>query len=82
MTMPAMKSVKSSNVAAIGYERATCKLLVQFKSGSIYEYGLVTKPIYDNLMKAESIGSFIQRHLVRSKNHPCKLVIEGGKKHG
>lgn len=83
MTMPAMKSVKSSNVMAVGYDADLYKLYVQFKNGKTYEYGLVSQPIYENLMKAESIGSFVQRHLVRSENHPCKMVVdEGGKKHG
>jgi hypothetical protein len=55
-----MKPVKSSNIAAIGYENGT--LAVRFMGskttpeGSLYHYPGVTQAHYDKLMKSESLG--------------------------
>jgi KTSC domain len=50
--------VESSNLASVGYDEATKTLEIQFHSGGIYEYDDVEKEIYDDLMKAESKGSY------------------------
>lgn len=76
-----MKPVKSSNVESVGYDPDLYKLFVKFRSGKTYEYGNVSAPIYENMMKApSSVGKFVQQHLVRNILHPCKVVEEGGKK--
>jgi KTSC domain len=50
--------VESSNLASVGYDESTKTLEIQFHSGGIYEYDDVKKEIYDDLMKAESKGSY------------------------
>jgi KTSC domain len=50
--------VESSNLASVGYDESTKTLEIQFHSGGIYEYDDVEKEIYDDLMKAESKGSY------------------------
>lgn len=55
-----MKPVKSSNIAAIGYENGT--LAVHFvgsknnPAGSVYHYDGVKKEHYDKLMASDSLG--------------------------
>lgn len=72
-----MKPVKSSNIAAIGYENGT--LAVHFvgsknnPAGSVYHYDGVTKVHYDKLMASESLGigfSYIIRGVFKGVLQP------------
>lgn len=58
-----MKTVKSSQVAAHGYDPLTQTLAVQFNSGGVYHYSGVPQDTADALAKAESVGSFIGKHI-------------------
>lgn len=53
--------VKSSFLAAIGYNAETQTLEVEFKSGRIYQYLQVWPETYRKLMEGESIGTFYSR---------------------
>lgn len=46
------KKVKSSTIEAIGYDKKTKTLEVEFKSSGVYQYFKVDQLIYDNLIKA------------------------------
>jgi hypothetical protein len=59
--MPEMHYVDSSNVEAVGYESEAQELHVQFLSGAYYIYHGVPREIYDDLLAAPSIGSFLNR---------------------
>lgn len=61
--------VKSSNVVSVGYENNT--LYVQYKSG-MYSYSNVDKTVYENLLKAESKGKFMNSE-VKNKYSYKKL---------
>jgi len=50
---------KASHVAEIGYDSATQKLEVAFTSGAAYEYFKVPQSLYDEFVKADSLGSFV-----------------------
>jgi hypothetical protein len=52
-------AVKSSNVAAVGYDGFTQTLEVEFKSGGIYRYHDVPSYVHDQLMQADSKGHFV-----------------------
>lgn len=52
--------VQSSNIAEIGYDEQTETLDVLFHNGRVYRYVQVSKPEYDALMGAESIGKHFQ----------------------
>jgi len=56
-----MKLLKviSSSVDSIGYKNGI--LEVQFKNGECYIYSRVPKKIYNQLMKADSIGTFLNK---------------------
>jgi hypothetical protein len=56
-----MKSLKSSNLKAAGFENGT--LVVEFKKGSTWAYKGVPQETYDQLMAAESAGSFFHRNI-------------------
>lgn len=49
-------SVNSSTIEAIGYDTASEKLSVKFKSGDIYEYLNVPHYVYQAVIESDSIG--------------------------
>lgn len=60
-----LSPVKSSNVAAIGYDAGTERFGVQFKSGATYHYSGVAQKVADEIMSAESVGSAVHARLVK-----------------
>ena len=58
-----MKSVKSSNIDAIGYDVDTKTLHVAFKNGTRYTYGDVDADKHAALMKADTIGGHFNAHI-------------------
>lgn len=68
-----MTPVVSSNLSAIGYDAQTKILRVRFKSGGLYEYQNVSPELHSALMRAESKGGFLAKH-VKSIGHPCRKV--------
>ena len=58
-----MDSVESSFVDSVGYDELGKRLVVRFKSGSIYEYLNVHKDIYLGFMEHESKGRFYSKHI-------------------
>ncbi len=55
-------SVSSSNLVSVGYDAETMILEVEFNSG-IYQYFDVPEYIYDELMTASSLGSYIHQNI-------------------
>jgi hypothetical protein len=56
--------VQSSNIAAVGYDQVTSTLHVQFKGKEkVYSYVDVLQETFDQMMTADSIGSFYARHI-------------------
>lgn len=53
-----LKPVKSSNLKAIGYNPTTQTLRVLYNTERAYDYFGVEPTVYENLMKAESVGKF------------------------
>jgi hypothetical protein len=58
MNIPKMTAVQSSNIAAIGHDRETSELHVQFKNGATYVYRNVGRGFYDRMLEAASPGKF------------------------
>lgn len=65
----ALQPVVSGNLKAVGYDKASQTLDVQFSSGRIYRYSGVSPSVHQELIAAESIGSYFARN-VRNK-FPC-----------
>jgi len=57
------KVVNSSVIRAIGYDRATNVLEVEFHSGRIYQYFMVPANVHETLLLADSIGNFFNREI-------------------
>jgi hypothetical protein len=69
----ALNPVKSSSVAAVGYDRAGLRFGVQFKSGATYHYGDVDAKTAEAILAAESVGSAVSQHLVKSQRPFVRL---------
>jgi hypothetical protein len=50
--------VLSNQLASIGYDSATCILEVEFQKGGVYRYSGISADTYEQLITAESIGTF------------------------
>ena len=59
-----IKEVKSSNVHGYHYDPANQMLHIKFKTGKTYAYGGVPQAAVDNLVKADSFGSHVARHII------------------
>ena len=70
--------VKSSNVKSIGFDLEAKTLEIEFKSGGIYKYYGISAEIYNSLMTAPSIGSYLQANIVRG-GFECRKVGDAGK---
>lgn len=55
--------VSSSNVVSVGYDQNTMTLEVEFKDGALYQYFDVPVAVYEELVQASSIGSFLHAHI-------------------
>ena len=58
-----IKSVRSRDLALIGYDIATSILEVVFRAGGVYRYQGVPESVYHGLMAAPSHGAFFQKHI-------------------
>ena len=56
-------SVASSNVRSMGYDPQTQTLEVEFMSGTIYQYYGVPENMYDQMMKEQSKGRFLNAYI-------------------
>ncbi len=56
-------SVKSSNLASIGYDAENEILELEFKHGGIYQYFDVSESVYEELMNADSHGKYFSANI-------------------
>lgn len=61
-----MQSVQSSQIAQVGHDGGL-KLQVLFRRGGLYEYDGVTSTEFDEMMNAESLGSFFYKNIKGTK---------------
>ena len=62
--MPDMHYVDSSNIEAIGYDPESRELHVRFlRSGDTYVYSDVEEGVFEELMQADSKGSYLNRRI-------------------
>jgi hypothetical protein len=59
-------SVSSSNVSEVDYDSATMTLEIAFRNGTVYQYFDVPEAVYQELMRSESIGKFINAQIKNS----------------
>ena len=58
-----MTPVVSSNITAVGHDPLTSTLRIQFNSGVSYDYQNVPSTLHNNLITADSIGSFFSKQI-------------------
>jgi hypothetical protein len=58
-----MTPVRSTNVAAVGFDEDTQELIVEFASGASYAYGGQSEATLQDLLNSNSPGSYVARHL-------------------
>ena len=63
--------VRSSNVAAVGWNEDAGELLVRFKSGAEYAYSNQSEAAYQDLLTTDSPGSYVSKWL---RNQPSRKV--------
>jgi KTSC domain-containing protein len=57
--MPQMTRIRSTSVAAVGYDEDRHELSVRFVSGEVYVYAMVPPSVYRTLLAADSVGRFV-----------------------
>jgi hypothetical protein len=55
--------VNSSAIIDIGYDYSSMTLELAFKQGTIYQYFDVSEAVYQELMRAESKGTFFHLNI-------------------
>jgi len=55
--------VSSTNISEIGYDADRRTLEVAFKSGTVYQYFDVPERIYEDLIRASSIGQYLNTNI-------------------
>lgn len=63
MASPEMLFVDSSNIEAVGYDPDARELHVRFTSGTVYVYFDVDEYLYQELLRADSKGSYFNREI-------------------
>ena len=55
--------VSSRNVVSVGYDQNTMTLEVEFKDGALYQYFDVPVTVYEEFVRASSVGGFLHAHI-------------------
>ena len=61
--MVEMTPVESSNLLEVGYDEVAEVLYITFKSGITYTYEDVPYYVYEELLSAESLGSYFHKNI-------------------
>lgn len=72
MAERSMEWVDSSNIEQIGYVEEERELWVRFKSGDTYVYSNVPPATHEDIMSADSKGSYLNREI--KPNYDCRRV--------
>jgi KTSC domain len=64
--------VKSSAVESVGYDARARMLEIEYAGGAVYRYLRVPPRAYACLLRADSIGAFVNRRI--KPYHPCVLL--------
>ncbi len=68
-----MHSVKSTALAAIGYNAERSELIAQFIDGDVYAYAKVPAGVLDKILRADSAGKEFDR-LVKKPGYHYRRV--------
>lgn len=65
-------AVVSSTIRSVGYDAASEVLEVEFKSGGLYQYSMVSQNVFNQLMSAPSKGKYFDT-FIRDKFKTRKI---------
>jgi hypothetical protein len=57
------QTVKSSNIASIGYDSGEQVLEVEFKNGGVFQYADVEPKEYVSMLNADSVGRYLHSNI-------------------
>ena len=72
VSLPDMTPVDSSNLLQIGYDESTQDLFIEFQDNRTYVYSAVPESTYQELMDADSKGSYFNREI--KPNYECRAL--------
>lgn len=58
--------VRSSNIAAVGYDASQRLLEIAFHNGRVYQYPGVPASVHANLLRAASVGRYFDTFIKRA----------------
>jgi hypothetical protein len=58
--------VQSTNVAEVGYDPETMTLEVAFHNGTLYQYFDVPEVMFQELLRSDSVGKFLNTQIKNS----------------
>jgi len=58
-----LKKVISSHLDMVGYDALNSTMMIQFKTGDIYEYSGVDEQTYNDLLTSQSIGQYFTKNI-------------------
>lgn len=67
-----LEPVKSSNIEAVGYDGSEQRLTIEFKDGAQYCYEKVPEKTFNELHKAESVGTYFYKNI--KTNFECVKI--------
>jgi uncharacterized Fe-S cluster-containing MiaB family protein len=67
-----LQFVESSMIQALGYDKDAETLMVIFNSGKTYQYSEVPQETYEQLLAADSKGSYMRSFVIDC--YPCTLM--------
>jgi hypothetical protein len=68
------ESVKSSNLASIGYDETNNILEIEFNHGGVYQYLNVPLNVYQELINANSHGTYFSANIRNKSNYKTKKL--------
>lgn len=68
------QSVRSSNLASIGYDETNEILEIEFLNGGIYQYTKVPFDVYEELMIARSHGTYFSANIRNNTSYKTKKL--------
>jgi hypothetical protein len=68
------KHVRSRSIRSVGYDSERKTLELKFQPGGVYQYFGVPRSVYQRLLKAPSIGRFVNEKI--KENYPFQLIEE------
>lgn len=62
-------AVRSRSIASVGYDEVSELLEVEFSQGNVYQYRGVSITVHQQLMSAQSMGSFFSKVIRPAYKH-------------